>query len=303
MKSTLQKLQKLKQEKDAIILAHYYQSEEIQELADHVGDSYYLSKIGKEAKEERIVLCGVRFMAESAKILSPQKTVLLANRDAGCPMADMADINQINKLKNQHPDAAVVCYINTPVEVKAVSDVCVTSSNAYKIVEQLPQRKIIFLPDQNLAAYVASLCPDKEIIPYSGFCIVHHQMMAEEVLELKEKHPKALVLSHPENRKEVLDISDYVGSTLGIIQYAHASSEKEFIIITEEGIRYQLKKQNPDKSFYFSNKPSMICRNMKKTTIENVLETLETDENQIVIDEDIRLRALRCLERMHTEIE
>ena len=293
------KIQSLKQEKNAIILAHYYQNPDIKQIADYVGDSYYLSKIAKEAKEDLIVFCGVKFMAESAKILSPQKKVLLPNADAGCPMADMADMGKILKLKEQHPDAAVVCYINSPVEVKALCDVCVTSSNAVDIISKMPQSKIIFLPDQNLCAYIASQCPDKEFITYPGYCIVHNEIIPEDILDLKECHPSAPVVAHPECRKEVLALADFIGSTAAMLEYATSSSCTELIIVTEEGLRYELEKLNPSKTFYFPTRTPMLCVNMKKTNLEDVLWTLEYGTNEILIDENIRQKAFSCLENMH----
>ena len=288
----------LKQEKNAVILAHYYQCPEIQQIADFVGDSYYLSKRAQEVSQELIVFCGVRFMAESAKILSPHKKVLLPAADAGCPMADMADANRVNDLKKQHPDAVAVCYINSSVEVKALCDVCVTSSNALDIIRKLPERKIIFIPDQNLSSYIASKCPEKEFVIYPGYCIVHNRIMPEHITNLKNDHPNAPVAAHPECRKEVLALADYIGSTEGILRFVKSSPSSELIIVTEEGIRYVLEKQNPDKRFYFPE-PSMICANMKKTSIENVLWALEDESNQISIDEDIRRLSLKCLQEMH----
>jgi quinolinate synthase len=297
--SIIEKIQSLKHAKNAIILAHYYQSPEIKQIADAVGDSYALSKTAKESKETLIVFCGVKFMAESAKILSPHKKVLLPNADAGCPMANMAVEEKVLEMKARYPDAAVVCYINSPVEVKAVSDVCVTSSNALRIISDLPQARVIFLPDKNLASYVALQCPGKEIIPYPGYCIVHDRVMPEEVQELKALHPDAPVAAHPECRRGVLDLADFVGSTAGILKYAAASPCPELIIVTEEGIRYDLERQSPSKSFYFPGHIPMICENMKKTEIEHVLWALEYGESEIEIDEAVRRKALGCLEAMH----
>jgi len=298
MNSIEERIETLKQEKNAVILAHYYQCSEIQQIADYVGDSYYLSKMAKEASQEIIVFCGVRFMAESAKILSPHKKVLLPVADAGCPMADMADTNKIKELKKQYPDAAVVCYINTSVEVKALCDVCVTSSNALDIIRKLPQREIIFLPDRNLSAYIAGKCPEKEFVIYPGYCIVHNKILPEHITELKIKHPNAPVVAHPECRKEVLAFADFVGSTGKILSYAKSSDSSEMIIVTEEGIRHALEQQSPNKTFYFPY-PQMICVNMKKTTIENVLWALEDEANEIRIEEGLRISALNCLKEMH----
>ncbi|MCL2839547.1 MAG: quinolinate synthase NadA [Defluviitaleaceae bacterium] len=298
MDSIEERIKKLKQEKNAVILAHYYQCPEIQQIADYVGDSYYLSKIAKETGQELIIFCGVRFMAESAKIRSPHKKVLLPVADAGCPMADMADINKIKALRKQYPDGAVVCYINTSVEVKALCDVCVTSSNAFDIIRKLPERTIIFLPDRNLSAYIADKCPEKEFIIYPGYCIVHNKILPEHIMELKIKHPNVPVVAHPECRKEVLAFANFVGSTGEMLSYAKSSDSSELIVVTEEGIRYALEQQNPRKIFHFPY-PQIICANMKKTTIENVLWALEDETTEIHIDEALRISALNCLNAMH----
>ena len=302
MTTIVEKIRRLKQEKNAVILSHYYQCPEVQQIADYVGDSYYLSKIAQEASQELIVFCGVRFMAESAKILSPHKKILLPAADAGCPMANMADVGEIQKLKQQHSDAAVVCYINTPVEVKALCDVCVTSSNALHIIRKIAHEKIIFLPDQNLSSYIANQCPEKEFIIYPGYCIVHHKILPEHIASLKMKHPDAPIAAHPECRKEVLAYADFIGSTEGILHYASASPSAELIIVTEEGIRYALEKRNPDKKFYFPD-PPMICMNMKKTRLEDVLWALEDESTQIDIEESMRISALKCLQEMHRLVE
>jgi quinolinate synthase len=214
-------------------------------------------------------------------------------------MANMALAEKVTELKARNPDAAVVCYINSPVEVKAVSDVCVTSSNAARIIAGLPQDRIIFLPDQNLSAYVASRCPGKEFIPYPGYCIVHDRVMPEEIQELKTRHPDAPVAAHPECRRGALALADFVGSTAGILRYAAESPAEEMIIVTEEGIRYDLEQQSPSKRFYFPGRVPMICENMKKTGIEHVMWALENGESEIVIDEAVRRKALGCLEAMH----
>jgi quinolinate synthase len=294
-----EKIQSLKHAKNAIILAHYYQEPEIKRIADAVGDSYALSKTAKESEETLIVFCGVRFMAESAKILSPHKKVLLPNADAGCPMANMAVAEKVTDMKARYPDAAVVCYINSPVEVKALSDVCVTSSNAVSIVSGLHQKQVIFLPDQNLASYVALQCPEKDVIPYPGYCIVHDRVMPEEIQELKALHPDAPVAAHPECRRVVLDLADFVGSTSGILKYAAESPSPELIIVTEEGIRYDLEQQSPSKRFYFPGRVPMICENMKKTALEHVMWALEYEESEIEIEEAVRQKAFGCLEAMH----
>ena len=297
MRNIEKKIRKLKEKKNAIILAHYYQTGDIQDIADMVGDSYGLSKKAKENDADIIVFCGVRFMAESAKILSPQKKVLLPVADAGCPMADMVTPQDIKELREKHPDAAVVSYVNSTSQVKAVSDVCVTSSNAVRVVSKLKEEKIIFVPDQNLARFVAKQLPEKQIIPFCGYCIVHHQIGIDEVNEARKHMPDAQLLVHPECTEEVVDSADYVGSTAGIIEYAGKSEGKRFIIGTEMGILHVLKKNNPDKEFYLMS-PKLLCRNMKKTKIEDVYYALKEEKNVITLDEDILVKAGRSLERM-----
>ncbi len=286
----------LKREKNAIILAHYYQIPEIQELADFVGDSFELSRRAKENDADVIVFCGVKFMAESAKILSPQKTVLLPVKEAGCPMADMAVVKDILKMKEEHPNAKVVTYVNSSVEVKAVSDVCCTSSNAIKIVKNIDADEIIFVPDKNLGSYVAEHVPEKKIILWEGHCCVHNRIAKEDVIKAKEEMPEAKVLVHPECRKEVRNLADYIGSTSGIIDFATKDSANKFIVVTEEGVIHKSKTQNPNKEFY--NIRGMTCRNMKKTTMEHILWSLEDNYFQIEIDEEIRNKAAKALENM-----
>ena len=289
---------KLKKEKGAIILAHYYQIPEIQEIADYVGDSYYLSKIAKDCEENIIVFCGVKFMAESAKILSPEKTVILPVMEAGCVMADMATAEGLAKLKEEHPNAKVVCYINSSTEVKALSDVCCTSSNAENIINNLEEKEIIFLPDRNLGSYIQEKTPDKKFILWNGFCIVHEAIQKEEILRLKREHEGILTVAHPECSKEIRDISDFIGSTSEIINFVNNSSNKKFIIITEEGVLHQLRKNGEEKEFYIPY-GKMVCRNMKMTTLKDLYESLLKMENKIEIDEDLRLKAYNSLKNMH----
>ncbi|MGG7156095.1 quinolinate synthase NadA [Clostridium perfringens] len=289
---------KLKKEKGAIILAHYYQIPEIQEIADYVGDSYYLSKIAKDCEENIIVFCGVKFMAESAKILSPEKTVILPVMEAGCVMADMATEEGLAKLKEEHPNAKVVCYINSSTEVKALSDVCCTSSNAENIINNLEEKEIIFLPDRNLGSYIQEKTPDKKFILWNGFCIVHEAIQKEEILRLKNEHEGILTVAHPECSKEIRDISDFIGSTSEIINFVNNSSNKKFIIITEEGVLHQLRKNGEEKEFYIPY-GKMVCRNMKMTTLKDLYESLLNMENKIEIDEDLRLKAYNSLKNMH----
>ena len=243
---------------------------EVQDIADYIGDSFYLSKVAAGLTEQTIVFCGVSFMGESAKMLSPGKTVLMPDLTADCPMAHMADAETIRKMRDTYEDLAVVCYINSTAELKQHSDVCVTSANAVKIVKALPNKNIFFIPDRNLAHYIAALVPEKHFVYNEGFCPTHERMQAEEVLRVKEEHPQALVLSHPECREEILEMSDYIGSTSGIINYAAQSEEKEFIICTEEGVSYKLQQDNPDKKFYFPETVP-VCPNMKKNTLEKIL--------------------------------
>lgn len=292
-----EKILKLKKEKNAIILAHLYQIPEIQEIADYVGDSYYLSQVARDAKEDLIIFCGVKFMAESAKVLSPEKTVILPAPNAGCPMADMAEVEDVEEMIKKYPDAFKVCYINSSYEVKALCDASVTSSSALKIIKNIPNKQILFLPDQNLGGYISEFFPEKEFILWRGFCPTHHRITAEDIIKAKEEHPNVKVLSHPECSKEVRDLSDYIGSTSGIINYATECEDKEFIIATEEGVLHQLKKKNPDKKFYFPE--VMVCPNMKKTRLQDVYDALDGKKEEVILDEEIRKKALTSLENMH----
>jgi quinolinate synthase len=297
-KDLAQEILRLKKERNAIILAHFYQPGIIQELADYVGDSYYLSEIARDCKEEVIMFCGVRFMAESAKILSPEKKVIMPCPSAGCSMADMASGKGVVELKEKYPEAYVVCYINSTYNVKAHCDLSVTSSSALNILKNVPNKQILFLPDRNLGGYIAEFFPEKEFILWDGFCRCHNKISREDILEEKEKHREAKVLVHPECTKEIRDIADYVGSTSGIIDYATKDGCNEFIVGTEEGILHELKKKNPNKSFYIPG-DSICCQDMKKTTLENLHDALLNMNNEIILDEEIRIKALRSLENMH----
>ena len=292
-----EKILKLKKEKNAIILAHLYQIPEIQEIADYVGDSYYLSQIARDAKEDLIIFCGVKFMAESAKVLSPEKTVILPAPNAGCPMADMAEVEDVEEMIKKYPDAFKVCYINSSYEVKALCDASVTSSSALNIIKNIPNKQILFLPDQNLGGYISEFFPEKEFILWRGFCPTHHRITAEDVLNAKQEHPNVKVLAHPECSKEVRELSDYLGSTSGIIDYATKCEDNEFIIATEEGVLHQLQKKNPNKKFYFPE--MMVCPNMKKTTLQDIYDALDGKREEVVLDEEIRQKALTSLENMH----
>lgn len=293
----VEEINQLKKEKNAVILAHYYVRPEVQDIADYIGDSFYLSKVAAGLTEQTIVFCGVEFMGESAKMLNPEKTVLMPDLTADCPMAHMADAETIQKMREKYEDLAVVCYINSTAELKEHSDVCVTSANAVKIVKALPNKNIFFIPDRNLAHYIAELVPEKNFVYNEGFCPTHEKMQVEELLEEKKKHPQAQVLSHPECPKAILDLSDYIGSTSGIINYATESENKEFIVCTEEGVIYKLQQNNPDKMFYFPETVP-VCPNMKKNTLEKVLYVLKTGENEVHVSDELRENAKKPLERM-----
>ncbi len=293
----VRKIKKLKEEKGALIVAHNYQRDEIQEVADIIGDSFALSCEVMKAKEELIVFCGVRFMAESAYILSPKKTVLLPVEEAGCPLADMITVEKLRKKKKEHPDAAVVCYVNSTAIVKAESDICCTSSNAINVVKSLKEKKIIFVPDKNLGRYVASHVPEKELILWDGYCIVHVRLTREEVERVKEIHPNSKFIAHPECNEEVLELADYIGSTAGMIKYVKESSDKEFIVGTEMGIIYRMRRDNPDKIFYLPTS-QFLCANMKLTTLGWLARSLEKMVYKVDVPVEIVEKARLALERM-----
>jgi len=288
---------RLKKERNAIILAHNYQAAEVQEIADILGDSFALSKLATTTQNKVIVFCGVHFMAESAKILSPQKTVLLPALDAGCPMAEMVTAEGLREMKSKYPEAAVVCYVNTSAEVKAEADICCTSSNAVKVVRSLKNKQVIFAPDKNLGSYIAKQVPEKEMILWKGFCITHKRVRVDEVKKIKELYPNAKLLVHPECEPEVQDLADFLGSTSEIMKYAKEIPEKDIIIGTEEGVIYSMKKENPDKNFYLLS-PGLVCANMKKTRLQDVRDALLYMQHEINIDEEIRVKALNSLEEM-----
>jgi quinolinate synthase len=293
----INEIKKIKTQKKAIIVAHTYQRDEVQEIADVVGDSYELSKLCASTDFPMVVFCGVHFMAESAKILSPEKTILLPEKDAGCPMADMITAEALQKFKDKYPNAKVVCYINSSAKVKAKSDICCTSSNAVKVIKSIREKDIIFVPDKNLGSYVAKMVPDKNIILWEGFCPTHYRVRGDEVKKIKELHPDALILAHPECRLEVIELADFVGSTKAIINYATESKHKKFIIGTEMGVLYSLKKNNPDKTFYILSQ-NFICPNMKKTTLNSIYTSLNEEKHKIVLDEKIIEKASTSLRRM-----
>lgn len=296
-KELIERIEVLKKQRNAVIVAHNYQNDEVQEIADIVGDSFALSRFCAYSAYDVIVFCGVHFMAESAKLLSPKKTVLLPEIDAGCPMADMVTAEALREAKLQHPDAAVVCYINSTAEVKAECDICCTSSNALKVIRSLKQKDILFVPDCNLGSYIAKQVPEKNIILWKGFCATHHRIKQEEVTKVRELHPDALLLVHPECRPEVVELADYVGSTKQIIEYASASDASKFIIGTEMGVLYKLKRDNPRKQFYLLS-TGLVCPNMKKTTLKSVYEALRDMKHNIELDETIAEKARIPLDRM-----
>ena len=268
----------------------------VQEIADYVGDSYYLAKIAKSCKADTIVFCGVEFMGESAKILNPQKKVLMPDGSADCPMAHMATEEKVLEMKEKYDDLAVVCYINSSARLKTVSDVCVTSANALKIVNALPNKNIFFIPDKNLGSFVAENT-DKNIILNDGFCPIHNDITKEEVMAVKNAHKGVKVLMHPECPKDVLALADYIGSTSGIIDYAEKCDDNEFIIVTETGVLYELQKKCPGKKFWFTELMP-VCADMKKITLQKVCDCLENDLNEVVVDSETERKALIPLNRM-----
>lgn len=290
-------IKELKEKTDSVILAHYYVDGAVQEVADYVGDSYFLAKKAKEVTQQNIIFCGVSFMGESAKLLNPEKHVYMADTSADCEMAHMVDIDRIDEVRKEYPDAAVVCYVNSTAEIKAKSDVCVTSSNALKICRNLPDKDIFFIPDQNLARYIADRLPEKHFIFNNGFCHVHHGIRIADVKKAKELFPGAEVLTHPECRQEVCEISDFIGSTSEIIEYATKSDNKEFIVCTEIGVFYELEKRNPDKEFH-QVRISQICPNMKKVTLEKVKRAMTERKEEVVLSDELMRLANRPLEQM-----
>ncbi len=294
-----EKICRLKKEKDVVILAHYYVDGAVQEVADFVGDSYALAKRAAEVSQQNILFAGVSFMGESAKLLNPDKHVYMVDPCAGCKMADMADADKVRSMKEKYPQAAVVCYVNSTAAVKAVSDVCVTSSNAVRVVQKLPEKQIYFVPDAHLAQFVAQEAPNKDFIFHDGYCPTHQKLRKEDVLRAKQEHPKALTLSHPECREEVLALSDFVGSTADIIRFAGEHASEEYLIATETGVFYQLQKENPDKRFYPVT-AEQVCPDMKRVTLEKTLSVLEhlDEQEEIVISNTLMEQAKLPLERM-----
>jgi quinolinate synthase len=293
----ISKIQQLKAEKNATIIAHFYQSPEIQDLADFVGDSLAMAKYGKDVDADCLVICGVKFMAETAKILSPDKTVLLPNQEAGCPMADMVDAKSLSMHKKRHPNHYIVSYVNTSADVKALTDICVTSSNALHIIRQLDKKEILFLPDKNLGHYINTQLSGPQMHLWPGFCRTHDRLSAEDVKSMKVLYPDAEVLVHPECDPSVVELADYVGSTAGIIQRASASSAQSFIVCTEEGVLHRLKYKEPEKSFHLASS-KLLCQNMKKTSLEDIYNALLNKNPVMIIDEATRLAAYNALDQM-----
>lgn len=292
----IKKIHKLKLENNAVILAHNYQLPDIQDIADFLGDSLDLAKKAQNSSAETIIFCGVDFMAESTKILNPDKNVILPDINAQCPMANMVNIPNLIKLKNENPNAEVVAYINTTSEAKIHSDICCTSANCIKVVKSLSSNKIIFIPDRNLGAYIQKQVPEKKMIIWPGICLTHHKIRKQDILNLKKEHPKAKVLVHPECKSEVIEIADYAFSTNGMVNYVKESDATEFIIGTEKEICYRLKKENPEKEFYPLK--YAICPNMKKITLDKVLKSLENLEPKIKLSDLIIKNAKKPLKRM-----
>jgi quinolinate synthase len=286
----------LKKERKAVILAHYYQRPEVQDIADFVGDSLQLSQQAAQTDAEVIVFCGVHFMAESAAILSPDKTVLLPDAKAGCPMADMVDTEGLRAYKKRVPGVQVVCYVNTSAEVKAESDICCTSSNAVKVLQSLEGKDVLFIPDENLGRYAANIL-ERKIELWPGYCKTHHRLTTEDIHKAREEHPLAKVIVHPECTQEVCQEADYVGSTAGLISYAQNSDSQEFIVGTESGILHKLHQVCPDKEFYLASE-RLTCPNMKLTTLAKVRDALKTLSPRVTVKEEIRVKAKEALDRM-----
>ena len=295
--SIIEKISELKKKHNAVILAHNYQRGEIQDVADFVGDSLGLSQQAAKTDADLIVFCGVHFMAETAALLSPDKTVIMPDEHAGCPMASMITARELREKKKLYPNAKVVCYVNTTAAVKAESDICCTSSNAVKIVSSIPEDEdIIFVPDKSLGAYVSS-CLDREMMYWEGYCPTHHRILADQIVKMKLEHPDAEVVVHPECTPDVIALADHVASTTGILNYAKSSNSKEFVIGTEIGILHRMKKENPDKTF-MPVTPLSDCPNMKLNTLEKLLWSLEDIQFVVTVPEEIAVEARKAIQRM-----
>lgn len=295
------KIKELKKEKNAIVLTHCYQNIEIDEVSDFVGDSLYLSKMAAQTNADIIVFAGVYFMAQSAKLLSPNKKVLLPNLNSGCMMADMINVQNLKSFKDRNPNIPVVCYINSTAEVKANCDVCCTSSNAVEVVKNLNSNKVLFVPDNFLGKYVQHKLPSVEIITFNGYCPIHQRIRLEEIERARKNYPNAMILTHPECNQEVAKRSDFIGSTKEIMEYVKKSDKKQFVIATEKGVVERLnrdsKKEGWDKEFILIDE-NIVCPDMKKNTLDSIYDTLLKEENVIEIDLDVAKKATRCIERM-----
>ena len=297
MNELIEKINKLKKEKNAVILAHCYQNVEIDEVADYVGDSLYLSQMAAKTNADIIIFAGVYFMAQTAKILNPSRKVLLPRLESGCRMADMITLDQLREFKSKYPKMPTACYINSTAEVKSECDICCTSSNAVKIVDSLKADEILFLPDTYLGKWVESQLGNVKVNTYTGFCPTHVQIRPNDVTEARKKYPNALVLAHPECHQSVVAMADYVGSTTGIMKFAAQSDKKEFIIATEKGVVDRLKRDYPEKEFYLI-KDNVICPNMKWHTLTDIYNALDREEHEITVDTEIASKALKCIDRM-----
>lgn len=297
MKELIEKINKLKKEKNAVILAHCYQNVEIDEVADYVGDSLYLSQMAAKTNADIIIFAGVYFMAQTAKILNPTRKVLLPRLESGCRMADMITLEQLREFKSKFPKMPTVCYINSTAEVKSECDICCTSSNAVKIVDSLKADEILFLPDTYLGKWVEAKLGNVKVNTYPGFCPTHMQIRDKDVIAAREKYPNALVLAHPECHQSVTAIADYVGSTTGIMKFAKESANKQFIIATEKGVVDRLKRDYPEKEFILI-KDSVICPNMKWNTLTDIYNALDREEHEITVEEEMAQKALTCIDRM-----
>lgn len=297
MKELIEKINILKKEKNAVVLAHCYQNVEIDEVADYVGDSLYLSQQAAKTDADIIVFAGVYFMAQTAKMLSPDKKVLLPRMESGCLMADMINLEQLRAFKAKNPGVPAVCYINSTAEVKSECDMCVTSSNALRVVESMGAEKILFLPDTYLGKWVESQLKNVEVITFPGFCPTHLRIKPDDIIEARKKYPNAKVLAHPECHKSVSDLADYVGSTTGIINYAMRSEAKTFVIATEKGVVDRLKRDCPQKEFILI-KDNIICPNMKWHTLTDIYNALVNEQHEITVDEEIASKAVKCIDKM-----
>lgn len=297
MNSIKEEIKKLKKDKNAVVLAHCYQNMEIDEVADFVGDSLYLSQMAAKTDADIIVFAGVYFMAQTAKILNPTKKVLLPRLESGCLMADMVNLQQLRDFKSKYPNIPTVCYINSTAEVKTECDICCTSSNALNIVKSLNAKQVLFLPDTYLGKWVESQLQGTEVITYPGYCPTHLRIKPEDIINAKKKYPGAKVLAHPECHKEVVKLADYTGSTTGIMKYAAESSDKTFIISTEKGVVDRLKRDYPEKEFILI-KDNIICPNMKWHTLDDIYNALKNEEHEIDVPQETAQKALKCIDRM-----